>query len=455
MTTLPTSDTICARATPPGIAGLAVIRLSGPDAIAIADRHINGRVSPNEAMARTVHQGWWMDGDVRIDEITYVVFTAPKSYTGEHVVEVSCHGGYFVTEQILTSLIGDGARLAEPGEFTKRAFMNGKMDLTQVEAVADILHAESRVGARTAAKQLAGGFTRRLTETREKLIGVLGLLELELDFSEEDVEFVDRTHLRNSVQEIINASINLAGTASSAEVLRSGFTCAVVGFPNAGKSSLFNALLSRERAIVSDVEGTTRDYIEETIHLHGFSVRLIDTAGLRTSSDAIEVQGMVLTRSIIEQANLVLIVNDVSQGLHASASLVDELRRQVGPFDAVVVQNKSDLLQSELSDVGTNDLLVSAKTGSGIDELRDLLYDRVKVSAEGISDVLVNARQAQLLQQLVVCLRSVITGMDEGLSSDYLAVDLRAALRILGDVTGEVWDPDVLEHVFSRFCIGK
>lgn len=455
MTTPPKSDTICARATPPGIAGLAVIRLSGPDATAIASRHIHSRVVPGESLERTVHHGWWTDGDVRIDEITYVVFRAPRSYTGEDVVEISCHGGYFVTEQILMSMVADGARPAEPGEFTKRAFMNGKMDLTQVEAVADLIHAESRVGAQTAAKQLAGGFTRRLTETREKLIGVLGLLELELDFSEEDVEFVDRSHLRNSIQEIINGSIKLAGTASSAEVLRSGYTCAVVGFPNAGKSSLFNALLSRDRAIVSDVAGTTRDYIEETIHLHGFSVRLIDTAGLRTSSDAIEVQGMVLTRTIIEQANLVLIVNDASQGIRASAALVDELTRHVGPFDAVVIQNKADLLDVVPLAMDSNDLLVSAKTGSGIDALRDLLYGRVKVSADGISDILVNARQAQLLQQLIICLQSVLTGMDNGLTSDYLAVDLRAALRILGDLTGEVWDPDVLEHVFSRFCIGK
>jgi tRNA modification GTPase len=453
MTTL--SDTICALATPPGVGGLAVVRCSGSTAFDVCDTRFRGRVTLNEADDHTIHYGWWNVNDVRIDSVTCSVFRAPNSYTGEHVVEIGCHGGPIIVEQIITSLIEASARLAEPGEFTKRAFLNRKLDLTQVEAVADLIHAQSRVGAQTAARQLAGGFTKRLAGLREHLLNVCGLLELELDFSEEDVEFVDRTALLAALDEGITIAERLAASAASAEILRSGLQVAVVGYPNAGKSSLFNAMLSRERAIVSDVPGTTRDYLEETLFVDGYCIRLIDTAGIRSSDDVIEMQGVRLTKSLVEQSNMVLIVNDASLGHGHSEALACDLASVTGSRPMLTVQNKIDLVADDNKTTAEGDICVSAFRGTGLSALRDALLEVARKNGDVIADVLVNARQASLLRSLASALQQASAGIQEGRSMDFVAVDVRTAIRHLGDIAGVTWSPDILETIFSRFCIGK
>lgn len=449
------NDTICALATPPGVGGLAVIRCSGGAAFHVCDSRFRGRVTLEEADDHTIHYGWWNVDGVRIDSVTCSVFRAPNSYTGEHVVEIGCHGGPIIVEQIISSLIDAGARLAEPGEFTKRAFLNRKLDLTQVEAVADLIHAQSRVGAQTAARQLAGGFTKRLAGLREHLLNVCGLLELELDFSEEDVEFVDRTSLLAALDEGISIAERLASSAASAEILRSGLQVAVVGYPNAGKSSLFNAMLSRERAIVSDVPGTTRDYLEETVIIDGYCIRLIDTAGIRSSDDVIEMQGVRLTTSLVEQSNVVLIVNDASMGYRHSAALASDLATVTGSRPMLTVQNKIDLVEQDQDEPAEGDICVSAVRGTGLSALRDALAKEARKNGDVIADVLVNARQASLLRSLAAALQQASGGVKEGRSMDYVAVDVRTAIRHLGDIAGETWSPDILETIFSRFCIGK
>lgn len=456
MTSPHLSDTICALATPPGVAGLAVVRVSGNSAFSAVDRFFSGSVILSEAADHSISYGWWVVEGARIDSITASVFRAPHSYTGEHVIEIGCHGGSFVTEQILGSLLEAGIRLAQPGEFTKRAFMNRKLDLTQAEAVADLIHAESRIGAQTAARQLSGGFTRRLAGLRQQLLDVIGLIELELDFSEEDVEFVDRRTLRSTLRSIIDDVEATAASAHSAEVLRSGFHVAVVGYPNAGKSSLFNALLGRERAIVSDLPGTTRDYLTETLFIDGYSIHLIDTAGLRPTEDQIELEGIRLTTSLLEECDLIWVVNDVSLGLGHSDVLVREIGAKFPHTPILTVQNKIDMVPSMLTaDPNSSSVFCSASSRFGLDQLSMGLVERIRSSTSGITDVLVNARQAQLLRSIAGHLRAALAGIDSGLSSDLLSVDIRSSIRLLGDISGESWNPDVLDTVFSRFCIGK
>ncbi len=449
-----TTDTICALATPPGSAGLAVVRVSGPQALQMCSGLFSANKDITEAASHTIMYGWFQWNGARVDSVTAAVFRSPHSYTGEDVVEIGCHGGVFVTEQILDALIEKGARFAQPGEFTRRAFLNGKLDLTQVEAVADIIHAETRVGAQTAARQLSGGFARKLSSIREQLLDIIGLLELELDFSEEDVEFVDRQHLRSLVQELCNDVDTLAQQERSAEVLRTGYHVAVVGFPNAGKSSLFNALLDRPRAIVSAVAGTTRDYLHETVLLEGYNIHLVDTAGLRDASDSIEVQGISLTASVMQESNLILVINDISQGAYHSQGLLDDTRQKYPEARHLLVQNKVDLVQSTPSTPG-DWIVCSANTGHGIESLKNALVRFAKEHGSSPADMLVNARQAQLLRSIGASLRSCMQGMASGLTSEFLAVDLRTCVRLLGEISGETWNPDVLDTVFSRFCIGK
>lgn len=449
-----TTDTICALATPPGTAGLAVIRVSGPTSLRICDSLFTGSTKISEAPSHKILYGWVVLNGERIDSITASIFRGPNSYTGEDVVEIGCHGGVFVTEQILSALIQQGARFASPGEFTRRAFLNGKLDLTQVEAVADIIHAETKVGAQTAARQLAGGFTTKLSAVREQLLSIIGLLELELDFSEEDVEFVDRSQLRRLVQQLCDDVDSLADSERSAEVLRTGYHVAVVGFPNAGKSSLFNALLDRPRAIVSDIAGTTRDYLHETLLLDGYTFHIIDTAGLRDSLDTIEVQGISLTASVMKESNLILVINDVSQGQHHSQELYNEIQRSYPDAKLLLVQNKIDLAHISPSS-SENWIECSAYTRLGIENLKLELVRYAKEHGSTPADMLVNARQGVLLRSIGSSLRSCLSGMDDGLSSEFLAVDLRMCIRLIGEISGETWNPDLLDTVFSRFCIGK
>lgn len=447
-------DTICAVATPPGTAGLSVIRVSGKHAVLAVSGLFQSSVDLELVPSHTIHYGWWKGGEALIDSVTCSIYRAPNSYTGEDVIEVGCHGGLHVVDQIITSLLSADVRLAEPGEFTKRAFLHHKLDLTQVEAVADLISSQSRIGAQTAARQLAGGFTKRLSSLRTNLLDVCALLELELDFSEEDVEFVNKTQLIETLTGIVRYAQSLADSASSAELLRSGFYCAVVGYPNAGKSSLFNAILSRPRAIVSDTAGTTRDYLEETIFVDGFALHVYDTAGIRDTNDSIELQGIQITTSLIEQSDAVLLVNDTSLGASHSDALCADLRLKFPFVDLITVQNKSDCV-AELPANDRATVYCSAITGAGIDALRATLSDRVSASTSAVTDVLVNARQAALLRSVVESLDQAIRGLEQGVTNEYIAVDIRAGVQLIGDITGDAWSVDVLETIFSRFCIGK
>lgn len=449
------SDTICALATPHGVAGLAVVRVSGPDAISLCDDFFQGSECLSATPGYTIRYGWWLYGSERIDSVTASVFRSPHSYTGEDVVEIGCHGGPFTSQLIIERLLGAGARLANPGEFTRRAFINRKLDLTQAEAVADIIHAQSAVGAQTAARQLAGGFTKRVKGLRSRLLDVTGLLELELDFSEEEVEFVDRSKLADLLSELV-AEVNLlSSSVHSAEILRSGFHVAVIGHPNAGKSSLFNALLQRSRAIVSDVAGTTRDYLQETIYADGYAVHLSDTAGIRLTDDNIELQGISLTRSVIEQSDALVVVNDVAADVLLSDALVSDLAANYPDRPLLLVQNKIDALDTSFKCRSAMELVCSARTGEGVAEVRNALIQMVREQSGRSTDVLINARQALLLGSISASLSSALRSLVGGQSQEVLAVDIRDAIRLLGDISGETWNQDVLDTVFSRFCIGK
>jgi tRNA modification GTPase len=486
------SDPICALATPPGAAGLAIIRLSGAGAFAVADNCFRGKTLLREAASHTIHYGKLHNGGTVIDQVTAFVYRAPHSYTGEDTVEFGCHGSMVVAGEILETLIENGARAAEAGEFTKRAFLNGKLDLTEAEAVGDIIHAVSRQGAHAAARQLAGGFTRRLEAVREQLLQLCGLLELELDFSEEHIELISKDEIAVRLEVAQHLCLELAASHRSAEILRNGFGVGIVGYPNAGKSSLLNALVERTRAIVSPIAGTTRDYIEEVVQFHGAAVRLVDTAGFRASEDVIEVEGIRLAESLLEQCHLILVLNDIMLGNTHSHPLLERLQAQFPNSDCVLVQNKIDEVSEsalipafsqrekeeeqayfmkdytdtlkpdalEPSPFGRGQgegkvLAVSALTGTGIAELKRFISRKAHESTASVSDALINARQAALLYQASLALAKAHDAVVAGVSNEFAAIDLREALKRIGEITGAVWNDEVLNAVFAKFCIGK
>jgi tRNA modification GTPase len=448
-------DPICALATPPGAAGLAIIRLSGTDCFAIADKLFRGKTTIASAKSHTIHYGTFQNTSAQaLDQVTAFVYRAPHSYTGEDVVEFGCHGGRIVSEEIVEALIAAGARHAEPGEFTKRAFLNQKMDLTQAEAVGDIIHAVSTQGSHAAARQLMGGFTRRLAELREKLMELCGLLELELDFSQEDIELIDKRLLAERIEETRGFCLELANSYRSAEIARSGYSVGIVGYPNAGKSSLLNALLERKRAIVSATPGTTRDYIEEMIHLEGAAVRLIDTAGFRESGDMVEVEGIRLAVELLEQCHLILVLNDITEGEDHSIGLMTSLHAQFPDAECMLVNTKLDIIGGAAF-APKNALNISTISGAGMAELKRFLASKANVATETVSDALINARQAALLRQAAESLAKAREAALAGESNEFTAIDLRDALKRIGEITGAVWNDDILNAVFGKFCIGK
>lgn len=445
-------ETIAALSTPPGIAGLAVVRLSGPSAIQIADSCFSAKATLASAPSHTVHYGLFTHDGRTIDTVTMAIFIAPKSYTGEDVVEISCHGGSFVYTSIIDALCAAGAVLARPGEFTRRAFVNGKLGLLQVEAVADIIHSASVPGAETSARQLSGGLSKRLSEIRKKLIEISSLLELELDFADEDVEFADK----RQVLELLDGSETLARQLSeshrSAEILRSGYYVGIAGFPNSGKSTLFNALLGRERAIVHESPGTTRDYIEESIIIDGITIRITDTAGIRDTDDTIEIEGIKFVDSIVAMSNMVLVVNDSSLGAEHSSGLVGKLQNKYSEKEIVLLQNKIDI--SSRSDSSAT-LSISAKKGTGISELKQFISSRAKEETRIESDLLVNQRHAYLLAGAAESLRAAKSALEAGAENFLISIDIRKAAEIFGEITGENWSEEVLNSIFAGFCIGK
>ncbi len=448
------NDTICALATPVGVGAIGLIRLSGPAAVAIADKVFPSK-NLQTAASRTAHVGWLMDGQLPLDEVVLTIFRGPRSYTGEDVVELSCHGSPYILDRVLHILLSGGARLAQPGEFTMRAFLNGRMDLTQAEAVADMIASESAAAHRLATQQMRGGFSHDIKAMREQLIGFAGLVELELDFVEEDVAFADKSALQLLLQQIKAEVSRLAASFQLGNVMKNGVMTVIAGRPNAGKSTLLNALLNEERALVSDIAGTTRDTIEEELNIEGIRFRLIDTAGIREATDAIEHMGVQRTMEKIRQGAVLLYVFDAAAlGADAVAADLEQLHRD--DLKTLVVGNKYDLLDSRPKGYPDATIWISARDKSDLHILKDSLYNVAVTSGVSMDQTIVsNVRHVTALQQTLQSLDDVLEGLSQDLSGELLALDLRRALDHLGEITGEVTHEDLLDFIFSKFCIGK
>ena len=459
------TDTIVAISTPPGEGAIGVIRLSGSEAITIANKIFSGKDLSKQA-AHTLHFGKIMDGNTIVDEVVAALYKAPKSYTGENIVEISCHGSDYVLQQVMRLCMANGARMAKPGEFTQRAFLNGKMDLAQAEAVADLIASQSATAHRAAIHTLRGGFSEDLKQMREQLIQFSALIELELDFSQEDVEFADRTKFFELLDRLTIATQQLADSFRLGNVIKNGVSVAIIGRPNAGKSTLLNALLNEERAIVSDIAGTTRDTIEETLNINGILFRLIDTAGIREHSvDVIELQGIERSVDAMNKADVVVYLFDLVES-RRSKEISEEVLRKKDEFETagikyVLVGNKVDEAGEAHASEAFRSIhgkvsFISAKNKENITALKQALYNLVaegKVKQEGT--IVTNARHYGALQEVLRSLQDIKTGLDNDIPGDLVSLDIRRCLYYLGEITGEVTTEDKLDYIFSKFCIGK
>lgn len=446
------TDTIAAIASPPGTGAIALLRLSGPGAAAITAAVAPGL--PPEAVERHAYLSPLVDAEGRIDEGLVTVFPGPRSFTGEDVVEFSVHGSPYVQQRLLEALLSAGARMARPGEFTQRAFLNRKMDLSQAEAVADLIASQSAAQHKLAMQQLRGGFGRRIEALRQELIGFAALIELELDFSEEDVEFAKRADLIALADRIMALCSELISSFRYGNAVKQGIPVAIVGAPNSGKSTLLNALLQEDRAIVSDIPGTTRDTVEETITIGGILFRFIDTAGIRRTTDVVEQLGIERSYRKAREANIVVLLGDASvMNEQAFALEAGILRERIGEGPAVVpVLNKSDVAPAP----ATGTLAISAKKGEGLEALKQRFLDHVNALRTGPADIVVtNARHVDALTKAKQALMDARASISAGTSGELLAVDLRRAQHHLGEITGRITTDDLLGSIFSRFCIGK
>jgi tRNA modification GTPase len=444
-------DTIVALATPPGPGAIGIIRLSGEKAWLIANQLFPAKDLLRQS-SHTLHVGVLSFGGQALDEAVVSLYRSPRSYTGEDVVEISCHGSGFILQSVLSACTQLGARLAKPGEFTQRAFLQGKMDLAQAESVADLIAAQTHAAQRTALHALRGGFSSDLKHLREQLIQFSALIELELDFSQEDVTFADRTQLRQLIQTLQTATRALLDSFRLGNVIKQGVSVAIVGKPNAGKSTLLNALLNENRAIVSDIPGTTRDTIEECIQIDGILFRFIDTAGIRDeAADIIEAAGIARSQEKIQTADWVLYVYDARE----TGSEVQEWKQQAdrAGLNYLLVANKSDLSTAAPA---PNTIAIAALHRTGLDQLRKILFEKV-VGAAALPDttLVTNARHLDSLQRLAESLQDIEKGIEGSIPGDLLALDIRRGLQYLGEITGEITSEDQLDYIFSKFCIGK
>lgn len=460
------SDTICAVSTPHGKGGIAVVRVSGPDALPTVMKSWKG-ANLAAAPSHTLHFGRivYPDGET-LDEVVASVFRAPHSFTGEDVVELSCHGSTWVQSQIVALLIANGCRAAEGGEFTRRAFLNRKLDLSQAEAIADVIASSSRAAHRIAVSQMRGGFSRMLSALREKLLEFVSLIELELDFSEEEVEFADRTRLV-ALAEGINATLSrLADSFAIGNAIKNGIPVAIVGEPNAGKSTLLNRLLHDDKALVSDIRGTTRDAIEDTIDLGGLTFRFIDTAGIRQTDDTIESMGIERTFKKISEAGIVLWMIDATQPLDNIPAVAADILPRTKGKTLIAVVNKIDRLDPdtlasvhkaiEKATPSTRAAFISAKCDIDVDRLEQMLLKAAQIPDNDPDAVVVaNARHYDALVHARDAIQRAIAGLKAGISGDFAAQDIRECMHYLGEITGEITTDEVLGSIFSRFCIGK
>jgi tRNA modification GTPase len=456
------NHTIVALSTPQGEAGIAVIRLSGPDSLSIVSGVFQGKENIDNMKSHHAAHGWIVEGSEPQDEVIVTLFRSPNSYTGEDVVEVSCHGGPYVSQRIVELFLTQGAKPALPGEFSQRAVLNGKMDLAQAEAVADMIQAKTEASRRVAAYQLEGGLSKRIRAMQEQLLKACSLIELELDFTEEDVEFASRKEMKAMFTEMISDMDTLLASFNRGRVCREGIRMAIVGRPNVGKSSILNSLLERERAIVTEIPGTTRDTIEDVLDIEGILFVVTDTAGLRETEDRIEQEGVRRAEEALDRAELVLLVLDGSAPLQQED---EKLMRRIQDMKrpTLVVVNKADLKQKLNSEKvngwfsGKNVLHVSALKQNGIRELIDMLKD--SVLSEGFPHkgdvVITRIRHRDCLLRAVESLRKAETSLSQLMSQEFIALDLREGLNALGEIIGETTTEDVLNRVFSEFCIGK
>lgn len=466
------SPTICAVATAPGVGGIAVIRISGAEALSLASAHLSAQGKSIDLETRpprrAVYAEWYSDG-VLLDDVVILPFRAPHSYTGEDVVEVSCHGSSYIVQSILNSLVASGAQIARPGEFTQRAFLNGRMDLAQAEAVADIIASETAVQHRIAVQQMRGGYSARLGDLRSELLRLTSLMELELDFPEEDVEFADRSELRQLATEVKRQVKRLADSYRLGNAIKHGVPVALIGATNVGKSTLLNTLMGEERAIVSDIHGTTRDTIEDNLTIGGYQFRFIDTAGLRQTSDHIEELGIERSRSKMREAQIVLLLVDPLRMKDEEQEIVlKEVVSSALSAQVLVLINKADLVEPEALEQVQHELMVRgftreqllsvvARQDESVDVLRQRLVALMEIGENRQSDILVNnARHYQLLVEVDTALQRLDEGFTYGTPTDLLTLELRTAIRAIGDITGQqISSEDTLHYIFAHFCIGK
>lgn len=457
MNQLDPSSTICAPATAPGIGAISVIRVSGTEALNLVTAVFKGR-KLNEVATHTVHFGKITDGEKVIDEVLATVFVAPASYTGEHTVEISCHGSTFIQQRILELLVRKGARMAQPGEFTLRAFLNKKLDLSQAEAVADLISADSEASLQTALKQMRGGYSSFIQRMREELIGFASLIELELDFSEEDVEFANRAQLLQLLHNVQQLIQSLIDSFQYGNAIKNGVPTVIAGKPNAGKSTLLNSLLKEDRAIVSNIEGTTRDTIEERLVVDGLVFRLIDTAGIREAESVIEAAGIERTLEKLKQAEIILYLFDVNTT--TPETLQAELNA-LPPAKILAIGNKIDLstekeAEKKWSSIQAPILFISANNEEHIGQLLIALKNLVTTAEHAPNQVVItNLRHYQALLNATASLQQVQNTLTSGISGELVAFDIRKAIYHLGEITGEITTDDLLESIFSKFCIGK
>ena len=459
-------ETIVALATPSGAGAIAIIRLSGKDAITIAAdvfQSVSGK-DITKQKTHTIHLGHITDNGKIYDQVLLSIFKGPNSYTGENVIEISCHGSTFIQQQIIQLLLRKGAKMAQAGEFTLRAFLNGKLDLSQAEAVADLIASDNEASHQIAMQQMRGGFSNEIAKLREELLNFASLIELELDFAEEDVEFADRTQFHDLLERIEFVLKRLIDSFAVGNVIKNGIPVAIVGEPNVGKSTLLNALLNEERAIVSDIAGTTRDTIEDELVINGIGFRFIDTAGIRETKDVVESIGIQKTFEKIEQAQVVLFLVDSTEltmeSLEGLKVEVEKIRNKYPQKALLTIFNKKDKLDESLlrnleSQI-ENSIFISAKQKVGIEELKNELMSFVNTGALRNNETIVtNTRHYDSLLKALEEVQKVKWGLDSGLSSDLMAIDIRSALHYFGEITGEVTNDELLGNIFANFCIGK
>jgi tRNA modification GTPase len=441
-------ETICALATPQGVGALAIVRVAGPNTFEIVNKIFKGKnllkVKPN-----TVHFGRIMDGEVTLDEVLVSVFKAPHSFTKEDAIEISTHGSDYIVRRLLRVLIKNGCQMAQPGEFTQRAFLNGQLDLAQAEAVADLIAADSEAAHQIAINQLRGGFSKKLEILREELINFASLVELELDFGEEDVEFADRDDLKSLIIKIQGQINPLIDSFEHGNAIKEGVPVAIIGAPNAGKSTLLNTLLNEEKAIVTDIAGTTRDVIEDTVIIEGRKFRFIDTAGIRETTDVIESMGIERSIKAMQAAQIIVFLFDTGENRLFLEKL---LVQYPGSKSILWVQNKIDILPEK--EIRKDAIAISAKNQTGIEALSKALIETTK-QLSSQDTTITNLRHFEHLTKANEALTEVLEGLDMGITGDFLAQDIRLSLHHLGEITGQITTNDLLANIFGKFCIGK